>query len=169
MSHSDLVELNKILAELARREAERKAFEVSDADVEKLDCRKLPRDLANLVYREAMREQHKGKLRWLAKNDLFFLLVYACKRPDMDRDWLYDRCREVQASPNGHLDLWAREHYKSTTITFGLSIQDILNDPEVTIGIFSHTRPIAKDFLKQIKTEFEQNQFLKDLFPVEIS
>jgi phage terminase large subunit-like protein len=71
----------------------------------------------------------------------------------------------VQAAPDDHLDLWAREHYKSTVITFGLNIQDILNDPEVTIGIFSHTRPIAKGFLRQIKQEFETNETLKAWFP----
>ena len=71
----------------------------------------------------------------------------------------------VQESPDGHLDLWAREHYKSTIITFGQTIQDILRDPEVTVGIFSHTRPIAKGFLRQIKRELESNQTLKDLFP----
>lgn len=165
MSHNDLVELNKILAELARREADRKALELSDDQIEKLDCRGLSRQDANKIYRAVMIEKHPGKIRWLCKNDLFFLLVHACRRSDIDRDWLYDRCREVQANPNGYLDLWAREHYKSTTITFGKSIQDILNDPEITIGIFSHTRPIAKDFLKQIKTELEQNQLLKDTFP----
>jgi predicted phage terminase large subunit-like protein len=68
-------------------------------------------------------------------------------------------------SPDGHLDLWARGHYKSTIITFALTIQDILNDPEVTIGIFSHTRPIAKAFLRQIKREFESNEGLKELYP----
>jgi phage terminase large subunit-like protein len=70
----------------------------------------------------------------------------------------------VQANPNGFLDLWAREHYKSTIITFGLTIFDILNDPETTIGIFSHTRPIAKGFLRQIKREFEANERLKEWF-----
>jgi hypothetical protein len=63
------------------------------------------------------------------------------------------------------LDLWAREHYKSTVITFALTIQDILNDPEITVGIFSHTRPIAKAFLRQIKQEFETNEDLKAGFP----
>jgi phage terminase large subunit-like protein len=62
------------------------------------------------------------------------------------------------------LDLWAREHYKSTIITFALTIQEILRNPEITIAIFSHTRPIAKGFLRQIKQEFELNHTLKTLF-----
>lgn len=103
--------------------------------------------------------------RWLAKNDLFYLLVAVLGRNDVNKDWLFDRCREVQSGPNGYLDLWAREHYKSTIITFGLTIQDILNDPCVTVGIFSHTRPIAKGFLRQIKREFEDNTVLRGLFP----
>ena len=103
--------------------------------------------------------------RQLARGDLFYLLVKILGRVDVNRDWLFARCEEVQNSPDGHLDLWAREHYKSTIITFGLTIQDILVDPEITVGIFSHTRPIAKGFLRQIKREFEWNTDLKSLFP----
>jgi len=86
-------------------------------------------------------------------------------RIDVARDWVFQRCREVQFNPDGYIDLWAREHYKSTIITFGLTIQDILNDPDTTIGIFSHTRPIAKGFLRQIKAELETNQKLRAWFP----
>lgn len=114
--------------------------------------------------------------RWLCRNDLFYLLTVAMNRRDINRDWIFDRCREVQANPNGVLNLWAREHYKSTVITFGMSVLDILashgdnpepryNGREITVGIFSHTRSIAKDFLKQIKREFETNDKLKALFP----
>jgi len=71
----------------------------------------------------------------------------------------------VEANPDGFLDLWAREHYKSTLITFGLTIQNILNDPSVTVGIFSHTRPIAKAFLRQIMRELENNTILQGAFP----
>ena len=82
----------------------------------------------------------------------------------------------IQAAPDGYLDLWSREHYKSTLITFAKSIQDILSshgdDPlpqwggrETTIGIFSFNRGIALDFVSQIKSELENNKLLKDLFP----
>lgn len=104
-------------------------------------------------------------LAQLGREDLFFLMSQLLRRPDIGHPWLYDRCREVEASPDGHLDLWSREHYKSTIITFGLTIQDILRDREITVGIFSHTRPIAKKFLLQIKTEFETNDDLKALYP----
>ena len=107
---------------------------------------------------------HEAK-RWLGKNDLFYLLVAILKRKDINRDWVFDRCREVQAEPDGFIDLWAREHFKSSIITCGLTIQDIINDPEDTFGIFSHNRPIAKGFLRQIKVEFEGNEELKGLYP----
>lgn len=104
-------------------------------------------------------------MRHLCRTDLFYLLTRACGRADVDRDWLFHRCLEVQKDPDGMLDLWAREHYKSTIITFGKTIQDILNDQNISIGIFSHTTPIAKSFLRQIKTELETNERLKYLFP----
>lgn len=102
--------------------------------------------------------------RKLSCTDLFYLLVFVLNRADINRDWLYERCCEVQAEPNGFLDLWAREHYKSTIITFGKTIQDILCDPETSIGILSFNRPTAKAFLRQIKGEFERNERLKHLF-----
>lgn len=104
-------------------------------------------------------------MRGLCQTDLFFLLVHGLKRTDADRDWIFDRCREVQADPDDRLDLWARGHYKSTIITMAQTIREILIDPNVTVGIFSHTRPIAKAFLRQIKREFETNRLLKELFP----
>ncbi len=138
------------------------------------------RDAVAFYLRFLTAAAEAGKLteakRWLCRNDLFYLLVAVCKRKDMDHPWLFARCREVCENPNGYLDLWARDHYKSTIITFGLSMQDILashgDDPEpryegreATIGIFSYNRPIAKAFMRQIKFEFETNDELRDLFP----
>ena len=132
------------------------------------DCLDLYADILSVGDREAQRR--------LCREDLFFLLTVALNRGDADRPWLFERVREVEASPDGHLDLWAREHFKSTIVTFGLTIQDVLsshgdrplpkwNGREVTVGIFSHTRPIAKAFLAQIKAEFENNEYLQKLFP----
>ena len=114
--------------------------------------------------------------RLLCRTDIYFLLRYGCSREDIENQWIFDRCREVQHAPNGYLDLWARDHYKSSVITFGRTLQDVLsshgddplpvwNGQEVTAGIFSHTRPIAKGFLRQIKRELETNERLKEWFP----
>src|SRR3990167_4398506 len=114
--------------------------------------------------------------RQLFRSDLYFLIRYGFNREDIEHTWLLARCKEVQDNPNGYLDLWSREHYKSSIITFALTIQDILashgdnplpkwNGIEPTFGIFSHTRPIAIGFLRQIKRELESNRLLKSFFP----
>ena len=134
-----------------------------------------------IAYWDALEEEGRiaGKLnqavRILILADLYYLLVRVCGRIDMlpcvgrpgfiDNQFAFECVREVEADPDGHLDLRAREHYKSSTITFGLTIQDILKDPETTIGIFSHTRPIAKAFLRQIMRELESNRVLHAAFP----
>jgi phage terminase large subunit-like protein len=128
------------------------------------------REETKTAYKDLIiKAQAEGKVKEviaeLGRNDLFFFILWILKRADVDRDWLFDRCREVQRNPNGYLDLWAREHYKSTIISFALTLQDILNDPELTIGIFSLTRPMAKRLLRQIKVECENNKLLFDLFP----
>jgi len=55
--------------------------------------------------------------------------------------------------------------HNSSIITFAKTIQDILNNPNETVGILSFNRPSAKAFLAQIKREFEQNEMLKMLYP----
>jgi len=121
----------------------------------------------------------EGKLnqvvRILCLADLYYLLVRVCGRVDMlpcvnrpgfiDNQFAFERCREVEAHPDGYLDLWSREHWKSTIITFGKTLQDVLADPEITIGIFSHTRPVAKAFLRMLMRELETNRALHAAFP----
>lgn len=101
----------------------------------------------------------------LGLKDLYFFLVYILRRKDLRHDWLFDRINEVQQEPDGFLDLWAREHAKTSIITFGLSLQDMMKDPEETFGFFSFTRGIAKDFVKQFKFEFEENMLLRACYP----
>jgi hypothetical protein len=117
------------------------------------------------TYLEQGPEQWREIERQLGREDLFYLLVRLLRRPDMNRDWLFDRIREVQKEPDGYLDLWFREAGKSSIITFGLTMMEILRDQESTIGFFSHTRPIAKGFLSVLKREMEDNQYLIELYP----
>lgn len=114
--------------------------------------------------------------RELARSDLYFLIRWIFNRKDFEHDWLFARCQEVEQDPDGFLDLWARDHRKSTIITYGKTIQDILSShgdqplekwggTELTFGIFSHMRPISRKFLRQIKHELQYNRYLLDLFP----
>jgi hypothetical protein len=104
-------------------------------------------------------------IRALCLEDRYYLLVKALRRYDALHPWVYARCREVEKQPDDCLDLWAREHYKSTVITFAGVIQEILRDPEITVCIFSHTKGIARKFFRQIKLELESNEVLKKAFP----
>lgn len=79
-------------------------------------------DLATLAHYDALWKRLQGlKLeevrdhcRNLCRLDLFFLLRYGCGLDYLSaHPWWLDRCREVQAEPDGMLDLWARGHGKA--------------------------------------------------------
>lgn len=124
--------------------------------------------IACMSYKEAMEfytdtvPRFKGKdIALLGCNDRFFLLTGILNRKDAMHPWVYDRAREIEADPDGYLDLWARGHYKSTLGTFAGIIQEVIIDPETTIGIFGNTKEISRPFLSQIKDEIDQNEGLR--------
>lgn len=101
--------------------------------------------------------------------DRWYLATLLLRRHDLlahgnGSRWLYDRCREVEADPDDHLDLWARGHGKTSLISFAGVTQEILRDPDLTVCFLSFARPIAKSFLSNIKTEIEQNDNLRAIY-----
>jgi hypothetical protein len=122
---------------------------------------------AERFYLEAYKSPdfNNKEIAYLGRKDRFFLVTKLLGRKDLRHQWLYERCREVEQEPDGYLDLWAREHGKSSLITFAGVIQEILNNPEITIGIFSFNKPTARKFLRQIKYELESNRTLQELYP----
>lgn len=117
------------------------------------------------LYAETFPALTDADFRYLGCVDRFFLFTHILGRHDGYHPWLFERCREVELSPDYHLDLWAREHYKSSLITYAGVIQEILNNPEITIGVFSFNKKIASRFVAQIKREFESNFDLTALYP----
>jgi hypothetical protein len=104
--------------------------------------------------------------RSLILNDLFFIVLFVMRIPGANHPFVVDACREVEYGPKSNtLDVWAREHFKSTIITIAETVQEILANPEERVAIFSHTRPIAKGFLRSIKLLFEESELLKECFP----
>ena len=109
---------------------------------------------------------NEAALGELFKHSLWFLVYFGMRVSIANHPWWVKRCIEVQEGPDSHtLDLWAREHSKSTVITVGKTIQDILRNPEERIGIFSYARPAALSFLRSIKSILENSTLLKACFP----
>ena len=104
--------------------------------------------------------------RELILKDLWFIVFAVFEIQAANHPFVVKACRDVQFGPKDYtLDLWGREHFKSTIITKAETIQEILNNPEERIGIFSHTRANAKGFLRPIKNLFEESDLLKTCFP----
>jgi len=103
-------------------------------------------------------------IRTMGQLDRYYLGVFLCNRHDMLHPWIYERCREVESDRDSRLDLWARFHYKSSIITFLGTVQEILCNPNITIGLLSFSARQAKPFLRQVMQELEANEKLYGLY-----
>jgi predicted phage terminase large subunit-like protein len=108
--------------------------------------------------------EQRAMITHLCKTDLFFLCWFVLGQPYYFHDFAFNLCREVQENDE-RLFLVARGHLKSKTVTVAKSIQDILNNPDIAIGIVSYNLKTAKAFLREIMTVLESNEFLKKCFP----
>lgn len=119
---------------------------------------------------EAQEKKEDDKIielvRTYAKQDLFFLLYFVFSITKINHPWLVKRINEIMEDGfHNTLNLWAREHFKSTILTYGLPIMKLLENPETRIAIFSNTKGMSKKFLRRIKLTLEENKLLKLAYP----
>jgi hypothetical protein len=135
-------------------------FEYRDDCPYKYDYRKVASMIATKEIDEI------NTLRDLILNDLFFVVQFVLKIPIANHPFVVRMCREVEDGPKDYtLDVWAREHFKSSIITIAETIQYVLAHPDHAVGIFSYVRPVAKKFLFSIKELFQHERILHECFP----
>lgn len=122
------------------------------------------------IYQNVMQKKEgwheEGTYRWLFQHDLFFLVFFGLRWPGANHEFIVNCCREIEDGPQTRtLDLWFREGGKSTIITTARSIQEVLNNPNERVGIFSYTRSAAIALLRQIRWVLEESEILKTCFP----
>jgi len=107
----------------------------------------------------------EAAVRNLCLNDLFFIVYFIMEIPPANHPFVVDMCRTVEEGPKTKtLDIWAREHFKSTIITMAETVQAILRNPECTTAIFSFKKPAATKFLDGIRKTLEK-PILVQAFP----
>ena len=121
--------------------------------------------LADKFCQKVLTSGDNGLIAQYGRENLYFFIRYILGRKDINHQWLYERCCEVGKKPDWCIDIWPREHCKSSIITWAKTIQDIAINPEETICLFSSTRANAKKFLRQIMNTLEQNKTLSALYP----
>lgn len=108
--------------------------------------------------------RHCLSLGQLNCNDPYLKDYYG--RPWFDHPWLFHRCRELQAKPDGMLDLWSRFHFKTSLITQSLTLWDFLPDPDLKVGIGTHKiDTTGQAMVQQIRNECQGNEKMKWHFP----
>lgn len=104
--------------------------------------------------------------RQLARDDLFWLIAFILKIPNCNHPFIVHACRDADRGPLSHtIEMYAREHFKSSIFTIAEPIKRLLLNPEERICIFSYTERAARGFLRAVKLTLEGSLFLKVLFP----
>lgn len=98
-----------------------------------------------------MTDVQKKQLKIKCETDLQFLVteVFGLKR--WSEGLHGDLVRHLSAPGDRKLILLPRGHQKSTIITVCWTIQQLLKNPNLTVGIYSATWKLSKDLLHQIK------------------
>lgn len=104
-------------------------------------------------------------LAGLCEADFFMFCLLILGLPVND-PFLLARCYEVQDHElENCLWLWARDHWKSTLITYARTLWRICRIPNNRVALFSNSLKLARPRFKQMKNEMESNMLLKLCWP----
>lgn len=122
-------------------------------------------------YEQIFKDVANGNLdptsicRRLILDDLFFIIYFVMHYDKANEPFIVQACQDVEnGPPTNTLDLWAREHYKSTVMC-AETVQYHLKHPNDCTAFFAYVRPLAKTFLRGVKQVFENSEMLKKCFP----
>lgn len=127
------------------------------------DYEKITRHL-NLLIQGDNDEEFYKICNAMGSVDFFFFCYFILKLP-VNNPFLLARINEIEDKSSMCLDLWAREHWKSTLLTFALPLWELVKNREERIVIFSHTRTLAKSHLRRLKIFLEGDSMLCNIFP----
>lgn len=103
-------------------------------------------------------------IRHMIRDDLWFFVYFIMKHPLANHPFIVEACHEIQNEKGDSIEVWARDHLKTTIISVARSCQKVLIDPEKRIAIMSATRPLALKIQNMIRRIFE-SKFLIRSFP----
>jgi hypothetical protein len=114
-------------------------------------------------------EQAKGIFRSIVMKDRFFIAYFVAGwesgAATGNKPFIVNMCRMAEDGPRTRtVDVWGREHGKSTILTVAGTLQRIVNDPECCTAIFSYKKGAADKFLDSIRKLLE-SEFMVWCFP----
>lgn len=106
----------------------------------------------------------KVVVREICEADFFFFCYYILKLP-VNNPFLMACCYEIQDNEDRNcLWLWARDHWKSTLITYARTLWRFTRIYGNRVALFSNSLKLIKPRFKQIKYVMETNPLLHEIW-----
>ena len=140
------------------------------------DYREMDRHLESMLASDPV--LWRNTMRVLGRMDMYFLMrnilststwpntdVESTSPLLFDSQWYLWFCRVAQFAPNDTLNVVFRGGGKTTVGSFGKPIHRMIENANMTAGMFSVTKDISMPMVELVKVELETNDLLKSLYP----
>lgn len=110
-------------------------------------------------------EERRAHFAELGRNSLFFLVYDVLGYKDINLQLAWDMCEFWQGPERNKLALLPRGTFKTSILTMGGIIKDIINNKDIRILLTNATLDNSKAILKGIKDHFVYNEKFRHLYP----